>query len=218
MIRFIPVSALLIALAGCGSTPSVHYTLTPPVKSSSDQGAKPVSQPSSSQTNQRTIGATSVKPYAITRVTVPAESDQTAIVVRQEDGRMLVLEFDRWVGTLSSHLLSAISVDMTSQLGMPPVQNLGTASLDPSVSRIQLDVQRFDMMPGRQVSLSAVWRIQYASPALTLICHAEMHQSVDPGVSSMVLGQQKNIRRLSELMSQTLVSRAAVADTKCSSL
>jgi len=53
---------------------------------------------------------------------------------------------------------------------------------------------------------------------LKLICHAEMHQSVDPGVSSMVLGQQKNIRRLSELMSQTLVSRAAVANTKCSSL
>lgn len=218
MNRLFPVAALLIALAGCGSTPSVHYTLTPPAKAMSDQTALTGSQPSSTQTNQRAIGAKSVKPYAITRVTVPAESDQTAIVVRQEDGRMLVLEFDRWVGTLSSHLLSAISVDMTTQLGMPPVQNLGTSSLDPSVSRIQLDVQRFDMVPGRQVSLSAVWRIQYAAPALTLICHAEMQQSVDPGVSSMVLGQQNNIRRLSELMSQTLVSRAAVPDTKCSSL
>ena len=204
MNRFFPVAALLIALAGCGSTPSVHYTLTPPAKAITDPGSRLGSQPSSTQTIQRAAGASSVKPYAITRVTVPAESDQTAIVVRQEDGRMLVLEFDRWVSTLSSHLLSAISVDMTSQLGMPPVQNLGTASLDPSVSRIQLDVQRFDMMPGRQVSLSAVWRIQYASPALTLICHAEMYQSVDPGVSSMVLGQQKNIRRHSELMSQTL--------------
>ena len=218
MNRPFPVAALLIALAGCGSTPSVHYTLTPPANAMADQTAQTGSQASTSQTIQRAIEAKSVKPYAITRVTVPAESDQTAIVVRQEDGRMLVLEFDRWVGTLSSHLLSAISVDMTSQLGMPPVQNLGTASLDKSVSRIQLDVQRFDMVPGRQVSLSAVWRIQYASPALTLICHAEMHQSVDPGVSSMVLGQQKNIRRLSELMSQTLVSRAAVANTKCSSL
>jgi len=218
MNRLFPVAALLIALAGCGSTPSVHYTLTPPAKSMTVQASLTGSQHDASLTTQRAVGATSVKPYALTRVTVPAESDQTAIVVRQEDGRMLVLEFDRWVGTLSSHLLSAISVDMTSQLGMPPVQNLGTASLDSSVSRIQLDVQRFDMMPGRQVSLSAVWRIQFAAPAMTLICHAEMQQSVEPGVSAMVLGQQKNIRRLSELMSQTLISRAAVADTKCSSL
>lgn len=206
MSRLFPVAGLLLVLVGCASTPSVHYTLTPTAKSSSQQS------------QQAAVNASAVKPYAITRVTVPAESDQTALVVRQEDGRMLVLEFDRWVSTLSSHLQSALSVDMTAQLGMPPVQNLGTTSLDKSVTRIQVDMQRFDMLPGRQVSISAVWRLQFASPATTLICHAELQQDVDPGVSSMVLGQQNNIHRLSTLMSQTLVARGTVTGAKCSTL
>ena len=226
MTRLFPVAALLLALAACSSTPSVHYTLTPPANSSLAVGSAAGSGNAGSgnagsgnpSTAQSSVSTTGLKPYALTSVTVPAESDQTAIVVRQEDGRMLVLEFDRWIADLSSHLQSAVSVDMTSQLGMPPVQNLGTASLDKSFTRIQLDVQRFDMVPGRQVSLSAVWRIQYGAPAATLICHAEMQQPVDPGVSAMVVGQQKNIRQLSALMSQTLVARKAVAGAKCSSI
>ena len=196
----------LIVVAGCSSTPPVHYTLTPPAQSASQGG------------NLSLPSASVFKPYALTRVTVPAESDQAAIVARQEDGRVLVLEFDRWVASLSSHLQSAISVDMTSQLGIPPVQNLGNASLDKSLTRIQLDVQRFDMVPGRQVTLSAVWRIQYAAPAATLICHAELRQAVDPGVSAMVVGQQKNVRQLSELMSKTMLTKGAVPGSSCSTM
>ena len=216
MIRLFPVAALLLALAACSSTPSVHYTLTPPadIGSASSAGSPTGSSTSGSATFAAFTAG--LKPYALTSVTVPAESDQSALVVRQEDGRMLVLEFDRWVADLSSHLQSALSVDMTSQLGMPPVQNLGTASLEKSITRIQLDVQRFDMVPGRQVSMSAVWRMQFASPATTLICHAELQQAVDPGVSAMVIGQQKNIRQLSTLMSQTLIARKAVEGARCS--
>ncbi len=221
MTRLFPVAALLLVLAACSSTPSVHYTLTPPANISNSSSGNAGSSNAGSgnpSTAQSPISTTGLKPYALTSVTVPAESDQTAIVVRQEDGRMLVLEFDRWIADLSSHLQSAVSVDMTSQLGMPPVQNLGTASLDKSVTRVQLDVQRFDMVPGRQVSLAAVWRMQFAAPAATLICHAELQEAVESGVSAMVLGQQKNIRQLSALMSQTLVARKAVVGAKCSSL
>lgn len=206
MNRIFLAAGLLIVLAGCASTPPVHYTLTPPAKSVSQSGNPSLP-----------VGST-VKPYALTRVTVPAESDQSAIVARQEDGRMLVLEFDRWVASLSSHLQSAISVDMTSQLGIPPVQNLGNLSMDKSLTRIQLDVQRFDMVPGRHVTLSAVWRIQYAAPASTLICHADLQQTVDPGVSAMVVGQQKNVRQLSELMSRTMVTKGAVTGSTCSTI
>lgn len=210
MNRLFPIAGLLLALAGCASTPSVHYTLTPAANSVNHQGNQ--------QSSQAAVKASAIKPYALTRVTVPVESDQTALVVRQEDGRMLVLELDRWVSTLSTHLQSALSVDMTAQLGMPPVQNLGTAAMDKSVTRIQVDLQRFDMVPGRQVSMSAVWRMQFASPLATIICHAELLQAVDPGVSSMVLGQQKNVRQLSTLISQTLVARGTVTGAKCSTL
>ena len=221
MTRLFPVAALLLVLAACSSTPSVHYTLTPPANISNSSSGNAGSSNAGSgnpSTAQSPISTTGLKPYALTSLTVPAESDQTAIGVSQEDGLMLVLEFDRWIADLSSHLQSAVSVDMTSQLGMPPVQNLGTASLDKSVTRVQLDVQRFDMVPGRQVSLAAVWRMQFAAPAATLICHAELQEAVESGVSAMVLGQQKNIRQLSALMSQTLVARKAVVGAKCSSL
>jgi len=101
---------------------------------------------------------------------------------------------------------------------MPPVQNLGNASLDKSVTRIRLDVQRFDMVPGSHVSISAVWRIQFADPSLVLMCHALMQQSVEPGVSAMVVGQQNNVRQLSELISQTMLTKGSTMGAKCSKL
>lgn len=189
---------LVIGLTACGSPAPFNYTLSP---ASSAAGL--------------ISGAQHVGPYALAEVTVPPEADQSALVVQQADGRVLVLAEDRWSAPLSAHIQSALSIELTSRLGMPPVQNLTTGRRDTHVSLIRVDIQRFDLVPGKYVSMHALWRIRFANSDKLLTCFAKLQQSVDVGVSALVTGQQKNTQALSNLIALSLANRSAPEQTVC---
>lgn len=186
-------------LTGCGSPAPFNYTLSP-----------------ASSTASMIPGAAKVGPYALGDVTVPAEADQSSLVVQQSDGRVLILAEDRWSAPLSSHIQSALSVELTSRLGMPPLQNLSSGRQDPKVSFIRVDIQRFDLVPGQYVTIHALWRIRFAESEKLLTCFAKFQQPVPIGVSALVAGQQKNTQLLSDLIAQSLVSRTAPGQATCS--
>ncbi|MEI8403058.1 MAG: PqiC family protein [Alcaligenaceae bacterium] len=188
---------LVALLAGC-STPSPHYyTLSP-------EGTR-----AAAPSGQRVVA------YALSPVTVPPEVDNSALVTREPNGRLLPLSDDRWTATLSSHLQSALGLELTASLGMPPVQNINQTVTQSDATQIQVDVQRFELVPGQYVALDALWRLRFGQSGLVLTCFSRFKQNVEVGVTALVLGQQKNTQLLSAQIAQALVSRSAPAEVQC---
>lgn len=187
-----------LVLVGCGSPAAFNYTLSPPESALS--GVLPAKQ---------------VGPYSLADVSVPPEADLSSLVVQQTDGRVLVLSNDLWTAPLSAHLKSALSLELTARLGMPPVQNLAAGSSDVAATRIQVDIQRFDMVPGQYVAIHALWRIRFAGSNKVLTCFTRLQQSVGVGVSALVTGQQKNTQLLSAQIAQSLEQRTSPTGSQC---
>lgn len=185
-------------LAGCSSPAPHYYTLSP-------EGTR-----ASAASGQRVVT------YALSPVTVPPEVDNTALVTREPNGRLMLLSDDRWTATLSSHLQSALGLELTAALGMPPVQNINQSVMQGDATQVQVDVQRFELVPGQYVALDALWRLRFRQSGLVLTCFSRFKQSVEIGVTALVLGQQKNTQLLSAQIAQALVSRSAPADAQCS--
>lgn len=195
----------VLTLVGCASPPAQHYTLS--------QTDRTPAQPTSMAASPM---ASSVGPYALSEISVPAQVDNISLVVRQGDGRLMVLNEDRWSGSLSSQLLTAVSQSLTQKLGMPPIQKLMAEAASSSVTKIQLDVQRFDLIPGQSVSLDAVWSVRFPGSKTFLTCYTRLQQNVGIGVLALVQGQQNNVEALAAQLAQTLISRQAPAGSRCS--
>lgn len=188
----------LAALVGCSSAPPVNYTLSPPLP----QGvATPL--------------VAKVGPYALAEVFVPPEVDHAELAVQQTDGRILLLANDLWSAPLGGHLRTALALELTKQLGMPPVQNLTPGMRDPEVSVVQVDVQRFDLVPGQQVALEAVWRVRFGGTKKQVTCFARLQEAVGVGVAPLVLGQQKNVQRLAALIAESLSGQGKPQGATC---
>jgi uncharacterized lipoprotein YmbA len=184
-------------LAGCSAPAPHYYTLSP-------EGTRVAASP-----GQRVVA------YALSPVTVPPEVDNTALVTREPNGRLLPLSDDRWTATLSLHLQSALGLELTASLGMPPVQNINQSVAQSDATQVQVDVQRFELVPGQYVALDALWRLRFGQSGLVLTCFSRFKQNVEIGVTALVLGQQKNTQLLSAQIAQALVSRSAPAEVQC---
>lgn len=196
MKTFLPIVVVAL-LAGCSSPAPHYYTLSP-------EGTRTAPAP-----GQRAVA------YALSPVTVPAEVDNTALVTREPNGRLLPLSDDRWTATLSSHLQSALGLELTAALGMPPVQNINQSKAQSDATQVQVDVQRFELVPGQYVALDALWRLRFGQSGLVLTCFSRFKQNVEVGVTALVLGQQKNTQLLSAQIARALVSRIAPAEVQC---
>ena len=184
-------------LAGCASTPPHYYTLSSP------------------QAAHVLADTPSVAPYALNAVTVPAQVDRNAIVVQQKAGHLLLLSDDLWSAPLGAQLQTALSQGLEARLGRPPVQNLALGARDSKVTQIFVDVQRFDMVPGQHVALSAAWRVQFPGGKPTFTCFTRLTQPVEIGVTALVVGQQRNVQEFSQQIAQMLMRRAAPQGASC---
>ena len=191
------LTMFVVGLVGCSSPAPHYYTLSP-------EGTR------ASVATGQLMGA-----YALSPVTVPPEVDNTALVTREPNGRLMLLSDDRWTATLSSHLQSALGLELTAALGMPPVQNINQTVTQGDATQVQVDVQRFELVPGQYVALDALWRLRFRQSGLVLTCFSRLKQNVEIGVTALVLGQQKNTQLLSAQIAQALVSRSAPADAQC---
>jgi uncharacterized lipoprotein YmbA len=153
--------------------------------------------------------------YSLSEISVPAQVDNLSLVVRQGDGRLMVLSEDRWMGSLSTQLSTALSQSLTQRLGMPPLQKLVSEAAMSSVTKVQMDVQRFDLIPGQSVSLDAVWSVRFPGSKSFLTCYTRLQQPVGIGVLALVQGQQDNVQALATQLADTLLSRKAPVGSTC---
>jgi hypothetical protein len=193
----------VLSLVGCAGPPAQHYTLS---------RVEAQSARSSSSVSSMSVKAGA---YTLADIGVPAEANNISLVVRQGDGRLMVLSDDRWTGSLPSQLSTAISQEMTLRLGMPPIQKLVAEAAASSVTNIQVDVQRFDLIPGQFVAIDAVWSMRFPGSKSFLTCYTRLQQPVGIGVLALVQGQQINVQALAAQLSEALINRKAPSGSSC---
>lgn len=133
--------AAIAVAAGCASTPSRFYTLSP------------VAAP-----------APAAKPSAISvvvgPVSVPAIVDQPQIVVSTGPNQVSLDEFNRWASPLADNIARVVAQDLVAILGTPRV-SLFQQSLNVAGDyRVAIEVQSFESAPGDAATLNAAWSVR----------------------------------------------------------
>ncbi|NJD06578.1 MAG: membrane integrity-associated transporter subunit PqiC [Methylococcaceae bacterium] len=139
---------LTLVLAGCSSAPDRFYTLMP------DSRAGP-----------RPVATTKVERVVVVGpVTVPAMVNQAQLVITQGGQQMDVREAERWAAPLKEEFTAALAARLEALLPQMAVAvHHQSAGIDAEL-RIQVDVSRFELGPGRQTALDALWVVKSDDP------------------------------------------------------
>ncbi|MGS7254100.1 PqiC family protein [Pseudomonas anuradhapurensis] len=132
----------------------------------------------------------------VARVAVPPQVDRPQLVVRQGQSGLAILETEWWGANLVDEFRSALQ----DQLGGP---------VGSSKALLRVDVQRFDMVPGRYASLEALWRLSQPGRA-ELTCRTSLQTPADNSIASLVNAHQANLRKLAEAV------RSSARQGRCS--
>jgi uncharacterized lipoprotein YmbA len=133
-----PLLALVLLLAGCGSSPpSKFYVLT----------ADPVPP---------RAGAAAANTVALGRVTLPGALDRPQIARRRGANEIVFSEEERWAGPLDDMLRRVLADDLAARLPAG-VMLVESSAKPPPVATIALDVSRFDADETGAVTLAARW-------------------------------------------------------------
>lgn len=190
----VPVLTVSALLAGCAGSPSARYYTLQPSAQTTASGA------------QRVDYQIEVAP-----VTVPQQADQPQIMLRsgQGDGALTPMYSDRWSAPLADEIRSALADTLTRTLGALDVQTLTPAPEVP-VWRIQVDVQRFDMIVGGPARLDATWRVRplKVKDARALLCRSVVQLPADQAnvVGSLVQAQQQAVALLANTIASAIQS------------
>ena len=139
-------ASVLLALAGCGSTPVTHfYTLSP------------AQAPAPAAANAPTV--------AIGAVQLPDGLDRPQIVLRGAGNQVSFSEFERWLGSPRDEIALAIAGGLKQALGGASVYAYPmSAGMSADVS-VLLHVQRFDSVLGEAATVEVLWQVVPAKGA-----------------------------------------------------
>ena len=201
--------ALSAALAGCGSSPPVHYyTLQGPA----------------AQTPASAATAPASYLIEVQGVTLSTQADQPQLMVRTGDGSVSALYSERWSSPLGDELRGALSDALKRELGALDVQAVKPGPGAP-VWRVQTDVQRFDLVSGKMAQLDATWRVRPVNAKGTgLLCRSVVTENVtEAGVPALIAAQQRAVVSLAGVMAsairgQTPAGSSSVQMLGCSAL
>lgn len=194
-----PVVMATVLLAGCAGSPNArYYTLQP------SSQALPA-------TTERIEYQIEVAP-----VSVPEQADQPQIMLRDGpgEGELFPTYSDRWSAPLGNEIRTALADTLTATLGALDVNTLAPAR-DVPVWRLQVDVQRFDMIVGGPARLDATWRVRpiKVPGATALLCRSvvELPAPGTPVVNALVEAQQKAVALLGQTIATAIESQGARA-------
>ncbi len=188
------VLSLLVAgaaLAGCGSSPPVHYYTL--------QGPAPAPA----------AAAPAAFLIEVQPVSLSTQADQPQLMVRTGDGSVSALYSERWSSPLGDELRGALSDALKRELGALDVQMVKPGP-GAAVWRVQTDVQRFELVSGSMAQLDATWRVRPVNTQGTgLICRSVVTENVsEAGVPALIAAQQRAVVSLAGAMASAMRGQA----------
>lgn len=192
--------ALLLALIVCAcasSPPARYYTLLPNAVAPAATDASYVIE--------------------VLPVDVPAQVDVPQMVVRTGNGEVTPVDTRRWIAPLPSELRSALSWQLTRELGVRDVYGFAKNTATP-VYRVNLRVQRFDSAPGAYARIETLWTVRAGSnDAAAPVCSSNASVTVTPGYAELAQGHQQALAKIAgEIAASIRAARASGKAPACS--
>jgi len=133
--------AAALALAGCGSSPPVHYYTL---------GA--VAAPASAQADAPSI--------VVGPIGLPEAVDRLQIVRRTDGTRSEPADGHRWAGSLKSEVGRRLAAELARERGLARVVAVPQSSIARPDYTLPIDVLRLDADGFERVTLDAVWTLR----------------------------------------------------------
>lgn len=191
----------ILLLAGCASSPPERfYSL------STGMGA-PGARPAAAPANYF---------IEVSAVTVPKQVARHQLVVTTGEGRMDLLEQERWTSQPDAEIGQALSQVVSGTLGV--VDAFRTATPEgATIYRISTNVQRFESAPGRYALIDAVWSVRKVGGKDTLTCRTVANETVGSGYDALVAGHRRAVARLGADIATAVTALAAGGSASCQS-
>jgi uncharacterized protein len=126
-------------LSACASPPSHFYTLSP--------------------TRESPVGPASSTTIAVGPVTIPEAVNRPEIVVQVGPNQVALDEFNRWAAPLQAEIQRVLIENLAWLLGTSRVSRYPQGSIITPDIRVQIEVLRFESMPGSAALLDAIWTV-----------------------------------------------------------
>jgi uncharacterized protein len=143
MMRRLAIAAVwtLAALAaGCASSPSRFYTLSPT--------SAAISGPDAASSHLTII---------VGPVSIPAIVDMPQIVITKGVNQVAADQFNLWASPLRNNIALVLCANLAAQLGTPNVSSVLRLDAD---YRVEVDVQVFESIPGEAAHSSSMWTVR----------------------------------------------------------
>lgn len=146
-------------------------------------------------------------------VGVPASVDQPQWLVRLPDDSLRLLEQEQWAAPLRDELRTALWERLRSNFGAVDPRHA------PSVAawRVQVDVQRFESIAGREAWVEASWSIASTAKGNNgaLACQSSLHESAAGDVAALAAAHRRAASRLADEIGQGLQTLARGQTASC---
>jgi len=143
----------------------------------------------------------------VQNVTVPQQVARSQLVVTSGEGRIDLLEQERWSSPPASEIGQALSLAISGELGAIDVFRTQPPE-KATVYRISTNVQRFESAPGKYALLDAVWSVRLAGSTKVLTCRSTARQEVGPGYDALVMGHRRAVAQLAADIAKAVRSQA----------
>jgi uncharacterized protein len=180
------VSAAALLLAGCAATPPDHfYTL------SGREGAT-IYHPSAAEAAPFYI--------EVTDATIPDDVAREQMVLDLGDGRVTVVEHQRWIGPLSTEISHSVSDYLTRSLHTIDVFRSSYPSHLP-VYRVSMNVRRFVSVPSQSTAIDMVWTVrrsdsQNSQDGAVVTCRSVVSEQIGSGYDAIAQGHRRGLQQI----------------------
>ncbi len=180
----------LAALAGC-TTVAVNerlYTL----------GAQAPVRTAPSLVPRNT--AVSVGPVRIAEIV-----NRPQLVLRVGENRVRVVEGHRWAEPLKRAIPVVLAQNLARQLPTSRVAVHGENASPDAQLRVQLDIRRFDSLPGEAVVLEGIWSVRRVNDGAERTGSFTLREPLaGAGFETIVAGHERALARLSESLAEVV--------------
>ncbi|MYM70885.1 hypothetical protein GTP56_01565 [Duganella sp. FT134W] len=193
---FGPVMVAVLVLGGCASSPPEHFY---------------------SLSNGLGVAAPTARAayyIEMPAVTVPKQVTRNQLLVTTGEGRMDLLEQERWAAPPAAEIGQALSLAVSGELGTIDAFRTPVPENAP-VYRISTNVQRFESAPGRYALIDAVWSVRLVGSTQVLTCRSVAQETVGAGYDALVAGHRRAVVRIGSDIAKAVRALAAGEKSGC---
>lgn len=167
---------LLLALTGCGTTPSPNFYLLEP--------SAPATQ--SAGSDKQAI-------LVLAPVRIPKYLDRAQIVTASGDNGYQLSELNRWAEGLDHNITRVLQQDLSQ---LVPANILSAAPADATPLKLAVTILEFHVNGQGQASLKAQWQLSRGNQIVSLQQQNYLEASSSSDYQKMVVGLNACLRRL----------------------